>query len=90
MMDLEKLEKISQDLYHERLINKILTGENEELKKINKGIKMAYDDLKWMENEYLVLVKYKKYIPYIDKFRKSMLFRIAKKIKNIFKRGSYE
>ena len=90
MKKLNNVEELEQKLYHEKLVNKLLVGENEELKKINAGMRIAYEDLKWMEAEYKELVKYKRYIPYIDRFRRSLLFRVMRKIRNIFRRGNHE
>ena len=83
-------EKKKNDYEHMALINEILNSENEELKKINKGLLDAYNELKKenetlkkekenLNNYYDKASKYEKYFPYIDRFRK---YFVKSEVKN--------
>ena len=53
-----------------------------ELKKINNGLRIAYDKYKTDANySNELLLKYQNYFPYIDKFKKSIIFKIIKKFR---------
>lgn len=69
-------------LQREKTINKFLSSEVEELKKINNGLRIAYDKYKTDANySNELLLKYQNYFPYIDKFKKSIIFKIIKKFR---------
>lgn len=68
----ETIKNLENQLQHEKMINKVLIGENEELKKIIFGMN---------EGNY----KYKKFYPYIDRLRNSLLYRGLRKIKRFFR-----
>lgn len=73
----EKNESLESQLYRERMVNRILVGENDELREINMNL-------------YYNLKKYERYVPYIERFRKTWLFRFLKWIKNKFRSGRHE
>lgn len=81
-MDKKQKQELEFLLQREKTINKFLSSEVEELKKINNGLRIAYDKYKTdadYSNE--LLLKYQNYFPYIDKFKKSMMFKIIKKFR---------
>lgn len=80
----QDIEKLNKNIENERILNKVLMGENVELKKINVGLKEAYDAL--LEERK----NYQKFFPIIDKIKKSILYRGLRKIKQTVKRGNYE
>lgn len=74
MKNSKTIEQLEKELYHEKLINKVLMGENEELKKVIFGFK-----------DYIS--HYSVSIAKIERFRKTILYRGLRKIKHIFRRG---
>ncbi len=85
----KNIEKLNMNFRHSQLINEVLKSEIEELKKINKGLLEAYErvnnDNIALQQYYQIATKYSAYYPIIDKFRKSFIFKIYKKIKNLFR-----
>lgn len=77
--------KLEEQLKLEKKINTFLYSEVNELKKINSGLKSAYDDAINYKNDAIyyqqIVEKYQNYYPYIEKFRKSFIFKILKKAK---------
>lgn len=69
------IEQLRKEIQQERRVNKYLKSENEELKKINSEFFKVY------EHELTYYRGYKRYIPYIDKMRKSIFFKILKKLR---------
>lgn len=80
----QNIENLNKIIENERILNKVLMGENVELKKINVGLKEAYDSI--IEERK----KYEKFFPIIDKIKTSMLYRGLRKVKRTIKRGKYE
>lgn len=80
----QNIENLNKIIENERILNKVLMGENVELKKINVGLKEAYDSI--IEERK----KYEKFFPIIDKIKTSVLYRGLKKVKRTIKRGNYE
>ena len=77
----DEIEKLKKSVLKEQQINRILSSEIKELKAINVDLRSAYDSY---------LTTYKNYISYIDKFRKTILFRFFRKIKNKIRREKLE
>lgn len=73
----EQIEVLKNSLYHEKLMNKLLYAENEELKKVIYGMK-----------EYQM--NYIRFFPYIDRLRRTYIYRGLRKIKRIISRGNHE
>ena len=69
------IEQLQKQLQQEKEVNKYLKSENEELKKINSGTFYLY------EQELNYYRGYQRYIPYIDRMRKSIFFKIFKKLR---------
>ena len=80
----QNIENLNKIIENERILNKVLMGENVELKKINVGLKEAYDSI--IEERK----KYEKFFPIIDKIKTSMLYRGLRKVKRTIKRSKYE
>ncbi len=76
----QDVKELSKNLENEQVLNKVLMAENVELKKINVGLKEAYDAL--LEERK----KYEKFFPIIDRMKKSILYRGLRKVK----RGKHE
>lgn len=81
-MNEKQKEQLKFLLNREKEINKFLSSEVEELKKINNGLRLAYEKCK-TDADYCngLLLKYQNYFPYIEKFRKSIIFKVIKKIR---------
>ena len=73
-MDIEELKK---NIVRIEKINKIVTAENEELKKINYGLREDYERI----------LKYQKFFSIIDRFRNLIIVRALRKIKNLIRKG---
>lgn len=71
-MEKKEIEMIKNDYYHEKLINKVLMKENEELKKIIYGMQLDR-------------AKYSELYPYIDKMRNNIFYRFLRKLKNMIR-----
>lgn len=78
-------DNLVKQLNHEKRINSFLCSEINELKKINTGLKNAYDEAYKYKEDALyyqqIVMKYQNYFPYIERFRKSLVFKIVKKVK---------
>lgn len=75
-----EIENLKKEMFRNKIITNMLQAENAELKKINKGIREAYD------NVNNINLKYHRYFPYIDRLRKTLIFKVLRK----FRRSSYE
>ena len=78
-------DNLVKQLNREKRINSFLYSEINELKKINSGLKSAYDEAYKYKEDAMhyqqIVMKYQNYIPYIERFRKSLMFKIIKKVK---------
>ncbi len=70
--------QLQKQLQQEKQINKFLNSEIDELKKINAGLRNAYEEGLYYQQ---LVAKYQNYFPYIERFRKSLMFKIIKKVK---------
>ena len=70
--------QLQKQLQQEKQINKFLNSEIDELKKINAGLRNAYEEGLYYQQ---LVAKYQNYFPYIEKFRKSIIFKVIKKIR---------
>ena len=70
--------QLQKQLQQEKQINKFLKSEIDELKKINAGLRNAYEEGLYYQQ---LVAKYQNYFPYIERFRKSLMFKIIKKVK---------
>ncbi len=69
------VEQLQKELKQEKQVNRYLKSENDELKKINSEVFKTY------EQEVNYYRGYKRYIPYIDRMRKTIFFKILKKLR---------
>lgn len=69
-----RIQELEKELYHEKLMNRLMTGENTELKKIIFGLK-----------EYIS--KYSVSIEKIERMRNTLFYKFLRRIKSFIKRG---
>lgn len=72
-----KIKDLEKKIIKEKQINRILSSEIAELKAINVDLR---------DSKQNILNAYQSYFPLIDRFKKSLCFKVMRKIKHIFRR----